>query len=186
MGDNADRAVIFRALAEGLDLAQVRERFGLTKDELLVIFQEVADYYGGREAGCWRLFCDGASRGNPGPAGAGAVLSNPLGEVETQLARYLGETTNNVAEYQALILGLQEAVRLGVKKLQVFADSELLVRQLNGQYRVKSPHLLPLWRLAKNELQNFEAYTISHIPRAENSLADDLANHGIDQRPPPR
>lgn len=186
MGGNADRAAVFRALAEGLDLAQVRERFGLSQDELLAMFREVADYYGEREAGCWRLFCDGASRGNPGPAGAGAVLSNPLGEVETQLARYLGETTNNVAEYQALILGLQEAVRLGVKKLQVFADSELLVRQLNGQYRVKSPHLLPLWRLAKNELQKFEAYTISHVPRAENCLADELANQGIDQRPPAR
>ena len=186
LGENAGRAAVFRALAQGLDLAQVRERFGLSKDELLVIFQEVADYYGAREAGFWRLFCDGASRGNPGPAGAGAVLYNPRGEVAAQLARYLGETTNNVAEYQALILGLQEAVRLGAKKLQVFADSELLVRQLNGTYRVKAPHLLPLWRLAKNELQKFKAYTISHVPRAENSLADDLANQGIDQRPPPR
>jgi len=186
LGENADRAAIFRALAEGLDLAQVRERFGLTKDELLVIFREVADYYGEREAGFWRLFCDGASRGNPGPAGAGAAIFNPLGEVAAQLARYLGETTNNVAEYQALLLGLREAVKLGVRKLQVFADSELLVRQLNGTYRVKAPHLLPLWRLAKNELQKFEAYTISHVPRAENSLADDLANQGIDQRPPAR
>ena len=186
MGENADRAVIFRALAEGLDLAQVRERFGIAKDELLAIFQEIADYYEKRQAGFWRLSCDGASRGNPGPAGAGAVLSNPLGEVAAQLARYLGETTNNVAEYQALILGLREAVRLGARKLQVFADSELLVRQLNGQYRVKAPHLLPLWRLAKNELQNFEAYTVSHVPRAENRLADELANQGIDQRPPPR
>jgi len=186
MGATVRRTVIFRALAEGLDLAQVRERFGLTKDELLGIFQEVADYYGEREAGFWRLFCDGASRGNPGPAGAGAVLSNPRGEVAAQLARYLGETTNNVAEYQALILGLREAVRLGARKLQVFADSELLVRQLNGQYRVKSPHLLPLWRLAKIELQNFEAYTVSHVPRAENRLADELANQGIDQRPPAR
>jgi len=185
MGENADRAVIFRALAEGLDLAQVRERFGIAKDELLAIFQEIADYYEKRQAGFWRLSCDGASRGNPGPAGAGAVLSNPLGEVAAQLARYLGETTNNVAEYQALILGLREAVRLGARKLQVFADSELLVRQLNGQYRVKAPHLLPLWRLAKNELQNFEAYTVSHVPRAENRLADELANQGIDQRPPP-
>jgi ribonuclease HI len=186
MGENASRADIFRALAEGLDLAQVRERFGLSQEVLLEIFQEVADYYGKRETGFWRLFCDGASRGNPGPAGAGAVLSNPLGEIAAQLACYLGETTNNVAEYQALLLGLREAVRLGAKKLQIFADSELLVRQLSGQYRVKAPHLLPLWRLAKTELQNFEAYTVSHVPRAENSLADDLANQGIDQRPPPR
>ncbi len=164
----------------------MRERFGLSQEELREIFQEVADYYREREEGFWRLFCDGASRGNPGPAGAGAALFNPRGEVAAQLARYLGETTNNVAEYQALILGLQEAARLQARKLQVFADSELLVRQLNGQYRVKSPHLLPLWRLVKNELQNFETYTISHVPRAENRLADELANQGIDQRPPSR
>jgi ribonuclease HI len=164
----------------------VRERFDLSREELQEIFQEVADYCGEREEGFWRLFCDGASRGNPGPAGAGAALFDPRGEVKAQLARYLGETTNNVAEYQALILGLQEAARLRARKLQVFADSELLVRQLNGQYRVKSPHLLPLWRLVKDELQNFATYTISHVPRAENRLADELANQAIDQRPPSR
>ncbi|HEY9072986.1 MAG TPA: ribonuclease HI family protein, partial [Desulfobaccales bacterium] len=154
--------------------------------ELQAIFLEVSEYYREREEGTWRLFCDGASRGNPGPAGAGAALFNPLGEPAAKLARYLGETTNNVAEYQALILGLKEAARLGAHKLQVLADSELLVRQLNGQYRVKAPHLLPLWRLAKNELQKFETSTISHVPRAENRLADELANQGIDQRPPSR
>jgi len=186
MEGGGSRAAIFQALAEGADLAQVQERFGLSAAELHDLFQEVADYYREREEGTWRLFCDGASRGNPGPAGAGAALFNPRGELQAQLARYLGETTNNVAEYQALILGLQEAARLGARRLQVFADSELLVRQLNGQYRVKAPHLLPLWRLAKNELQKFEASTISHVPRAENRLADELANQGIDQRPPSR
>ncbi|OGP69918.1 MAG: hypothetical protein A2Z73_03420 [Deltaproteobacteria bacterium RBG_13_60_28] len=144
----------------------------------------MADAYRRREAGFWRLYCDGASRGNPGPAGAGALLYDPGGTLKAQLSRYLGETTNNVAEYQALILGLQEAARLGVRKLQVFADSELLVRQLLGQYRVKAPHLLPFWRSAKDELQKFESYAISHVPRAENRLADDLANQGIDQKPP--
>lgn len=186
MGGVDSRAAIFRALAAGADLAQVRERFGLSAIELRDIFREAADYYGEREEGTWRLFCDGASRGNPGPAGAGAALFNPRGEVAAKLARYLGETTNNVAEYQALILGLQEAARLGARQLQVLADSELLVRQLNGQYRVKAPHLLPLWRLAKTELQKFEACTVSHVPRAENRLADELANQGIDQRPPSR
>lgn len=186
MGAATSRAAVYRALAEGLDLAGVRERFHLSAEELGDLFREAADYYGEREEGFWRLFCDGASRGNPGPAGAGAVLANPRGEVELQLARYLGETTNNVAEYQALILGLQEAVRLGAHKLQVFLDSELLVRQLNGQYRVKAPHLLPLWRQARNELQKFESWVISHVPRAENRLADDLANQGIDQRTPAR
>jgi ribonuclease HI len=164
----------------------VREHFGLSAAELQDLFLEAANYYGEREAGTWRLYCDGASRGNPGPAGAGAALFNPRGELKAQVARYLGETTNNVAEYQALILGLQEAARLGAHKLQVLADSELLVRQINGQYRVKAPHLLPLWRLAKTELQKFEACTVSHVPRAENRLADELANQGIDQGPQSR
>ena len=82
---------------------------------------------------------DGAARGNPGPAGAGAILYDPEGIVRTRLTRYLGETTNNVAEYQALLLGLEEAHRLAVARLKIFADSELLVKQLTGLYRVKSP-----------------------------------------------
>ena len=130
------------------------------------------------------IHADGASRGNPGPAGAGALLYDPGGILKAQLSRYLGETTNNVAEYQALILGLQMAREQGATRIQVLADSLLIVEQLKGSYRVKSPHLLPLWRQAKKELQYFEAHAISHVPRAENSLADGLANQGIDQKPP--
>ena len=96
--------------------------------------------------------------------------------------RYLGETTNNVAEYQALLLGLAEARRLGVKKLRVLADSELMVKQLTGRYRVKSPHLIPLWREALNALKKFEAWAIAHVPREENHLADEAANRAIDQK----
>lgn len=150
------------------------------------LFQKVADAYRRRETGFWRLYCDGASRGNPGPAGAGALLYDPGGILKGQLSRYLGETTNNVAEYQALILGLQLAREQGAARIQILADSQLVVEQLNGSYRVKSPHLLPLWQQAKKELQNFEAYAISHVPRAQNSLADELANQGIDQKPRPR
>lgn len=146
----------------------------------------MADAYRRRETGFWRLYCDGASRGNPGPAGAGALLYDPGGILKGQLSRYLGETTNNVAEYQALILGLQLAREQGAARIQILADSQLVVEQLNGSYRVKSPHLLPLWQQAKKELQNFEAYAISHVPRAQNSLADELANQGIDQKPRPR
>ena len=96
--------------------------------------------------------------------------------------RYLGETTNNVAEYQALLLGLAEAHRLAVKKLRVLADSELMVKQLNGRYRVKAPHLIPLWREALNTLKEFEAWAIAHVPREENHLADEAANRAIDQK----
>ena len=180
------RAAIFAALAQGLGLAGVRERFGLTPEALQELFRDAADLYRVREEGFWRLHCDGASRGNPGPAGAGIVLFDPQGRLQTQTGRYLGETTNNVAEYQALLLGLAEALRLGVKKLRVLADSELIVKQLTGRYRVKSPHLIPLWRKALNALKKFESWAIAHVPREENHLADEAANRAIDQKAPAR
>jgi ribonuclease HI len=176
------RAAIFQALAQGLDLQGVQEQFQITPDELQELFQEVADHWHELEEGVWSLYCDGASRGNPGQAGAGVLLVDALGDIRVQYGEYLGQTTNNVAEYQALLLGLKMARNLGVRKIQVFADSELLVRQLNGQYRVKAAHLLPLWQEAGQALQGFETYTISHVPRELNYLADRLANGAIDQK----
>lgn len=174
------RAAIFAALAQGLDLSQVRDRFQLTPEELQELFQEVAHYYRGQEQGFWSLYCDGASLGNPGPAGAGIILFDPQGQVRLQLGEYLGRATNNVAEYQALLMGLAAARNLGVNRIRVFADSQLLVRQLTGHYRVKAPHLLPLWQRAKKELQKFEAHAISHVPREANSQADRFARQAID------
>jgi ribonuclease HI len=175
------RAVIFAALAQGLDLPGVRERFDMTPEALQELFRDAADLYRVQEEGFWRLNCDGASRGNPGPAGAGIVLHDPQGRLQVSTGRYLGETTNNVAEYQALLLGLAEAQRLEVKKLRILADSELMVKQLTGRYRVKSPHLIPLWRKAVNDLEKFESWAIAHVPREENHLADKAANRAIDQ-----
>ncbi|MDD2901460.1 MAG: ribonuclease HI family protein [Syntrophales bacterium] len=182
--EQLSRAAVFQALARGASLDQVLEEFGITRQELQDLFQKVADAYRRRETGFWRLYCDGASRGNPGPAGAGALLYDPGGTLKGQLSQYLGETTNNVAEYQALILGLQMAREQGATRVQVLADSQLIVEQLKGSYRVKSPHLQPLYHQAQKELQSFAAYAISHVPRAENTLADGLANQGIDQKPP--
>jgi ribonuclease HI len=176
------RAAIFAALAQGLDLPGARERFDLTPEAMQELFREAADLYRDRGEGFWLLHCDGASRGNPGPAGAGMVLFDPQGRLQANQGRYLGETTNNVAEYQALLLGLAEAHRLGVKKLRVLADSELMVKQLTGRYRVKSPHLIPLWREALNALKKFESWAIAHVPREENHLADEAANRAIDQK----
>jgi ribonuclease HI len=180
-GATVSRAAVFRALAEGADLTQVQEQFGLTRNGLQNIFQEVADYYNPLEEGVWTLYCDGASRGNPGPAGAGVVLVDPYGEVARRNLEYLGQTTNNVAEYRSLLLGLKMAQNLGIKKIRLCSDSELLVRQLNGSYRVKNPDLLALWQQARQGLARFETVEITHVPRELNYQADRLANQAIDQ-----
>jgi len=186
MGRAAGRAAIFRALALGLDPAQVRQSFHLREDELRDLFQEAADHYGALEEGIWAIFCDGASRGNPGLAGAGVVLVAPDGEIRQQHKEFLGETTNNVAEYRGLLLGLKLARSLGINRIKVFSDSQLLVRQINGSYRVKQPHLLALWQEAQQELQRFGSHEVLHVPREMNQQADRLANQAIDQRPQPR
>ena len=131
-------------------------------------------------SGPWGLSTDGAARGNPGPAGAGAILVDPEGrEVET-LAEFLGTTTNNEAEYQALLLGLALARKHGVRALTVSLDSELVVRQLGGRYKVKAAHLRPFYERALRELKEFERYTLRHVPREQNRGADELANRGVD------
>jgi ribonuclease HI len=176
------RAAVFQALAAGRGLDKVQEEFRLTPEQLREIFREVADHFRSLEEGVWSLYCDGASRGNPGQAGAGVVLLDGRGDIRGQYGEYLGQATNNVAEYQALLLGLKKARDLGVQKIQIFADSELLVRQLTGQYRVKAAHLLPLYNAAKHALQEFEIHDITHVPRELNHLADRLANAAIDQQ----
>lgn len=138
------------------------------------------------EEGVWSLYCDGASRGNPGLAGAGVVLVAPHGEVRRLHKEFLGQTTNNVAEYRSLLLALKLARSLGIKRIRLYSDSELLVRQINGSYRVKQPHLLALWQEAQRGLRTFESFEVSHVPRELNHQADRLANQAIDQRHKPR
>ena len=176
------RAAIFAALAQGLDLPGVRERFDLTPEDLQELFRDAADPLPGPERG---LLAPPLRRGLPGQSRARRrrdSLFDPQGRLRVNTGRYLGETTNNVAEYQALLLGLEEARKMAVKKLRIFADSELMVKQLNGRYRVKAPHLIPLWREALNALKKFEAWAIAHVPREENHLADEAANRAIDQK----
>jgi ribonuclease HI len=129
-----------------------------------------------------RLFTDGAARGNPGPAGAGAVIISPEGHVVAKVGKYLGETTNNVAEYTGLILGLKRAKAMGLRELDVLADSELLVKQLSGEYQVKAEHLAPLHQEAKALLAGFDVAEVRHIPREENEAADAMSNRAIDLR----
>lgn len=129
-----------------------------------------------------RLFTDGAARGNPGPAGAGAVIISPDGHVVAKVGKFLGDETNNVAEYMGLIIGLKRAKAMGIKELDVLADSELLVKQLNGEYAVKAEHLKPLHEEARALLKAFSEIEIRHIPREENAQADAMSNRAIDER----
>jgi ribonuclease HI len=129
-----------------------------------------------------RLYSDGAARGNPGPAGAGAVLMTTRGDIVAELGRYLGSQTNNFAEYQGLILGLRKAAELGARDLEVFSDSQLLVRQLEGVYRVRHPGLKPLFEEAQRLLRLFPKVHVHHIPRELNTAADEMSNRAIDER----
>jgi ribonuclease HI len=123
---------------------------------------------------------DGASRGNPGPAGIGVVLETTDGQPLGEIAEYIGHTTNNVAEYRALLAGLERALALGGKRLRVRADSELMIKQLRGDYQVKHARLAPLHREVRRLLGCFEHVELRHVRREFNARADELANAGID------
>jgi len=122
---------------------------------------------------------DGGSRGNPGVAGCGVVLQLPDGLVERHTL-FLGEATNNVAEYTALLAALGRAQELGADEIQVRTDSELMVKQLDGRYRVRASHLVPYWRQAKTLLAGFPKATVVHVRREQNRAADRLANQAMD------
>jgi ribonuclease HI/probable phosphoglycerate mutase len=146
------------------------------------LFPEASQAVGDTGNTICQLFTDGASRGNPGEAGAGSVLLDANGQELAARSLYLGQCTNNVAEYKALLLGVQSALELGCRKLEIFLDSQLIVRQLQGQYKVKHPTLKPLFFEVQNLLARIESWSIAHVPREQNKRADELANQGIDER----
>ena len=127
----------------------------------------------------WSLMVDGASRGNPGAAGCGAVILDENGAVVKKLSCYLDRSTNIAAEYEGLLMGLEALLQLGAENC-CKSDSQLLVRQLNGEYRVKDEKLKVLFERAKSLLRRFKSYRIVHVRREMNKLADRLANRGID------
>jgi ribonuclease HI/probable phosphoglycerate mutase len=127
------------------------------------------------------LYTDGASRGNPGHGGAGAALTDTKGAVVATAKKYLGQCTNNVAEYRALIMGLEEALKIHCRRLRIFLDSELLVNQINGSYRVKNENLKGLMQEVRKLLSFLDGYTVQHIGRSGNHLADGLANEAIEE-----
>jgi ribonuclease HI len=129
-----------------------------------------------------RVASDGAARGNPGPAGAGAVISDEKGRVLERLGKFLGRQTNNVAEYQGLLLGLRRAHELGAQELEVAADSELMIRQLSGAYQVRAPALRELHTEALALLKGFRKVKLVHVPREENKAADEMSNRAIDEK----
>ena len=125
---------------------------------------------------------DGGARGNPGPAGIGIVVTAEDGSVLARANDYIGVATNNTAEYRALLLGLERARELGAREVEVVNDSQLVARQVTGEYRVKKPDLRPLHAQALAALGGFERWSIRSVPREQNVLADELVNDAIDAR----
>lgn len=125
---------------------------------------------------------DGAARGNPGPAGAGAVLSRPNGEILTRVGRFLGTQTNNVAEYEGVILGLGRALELGCREVDLKADSLLVINQLKGEWKVKHEGLKPYYEKARALLRRFDRASLVHVRRELNQDADEMSNRAIDER----
>ena len=125
------------------------------------------------------LYTDGCCRGNPGPAGIGVVIKDHRKKILKELSEYIGAATNNIAEYSALIRGLKAAGGLGAEEITVFMDSELVVKQLNGDYRVKDDGMKELFRQTLEILKDFKSFEIKHIDRSKNKEADKLANKAI-------
>jgi ribonuclease HI len=145
----------------------------MKKGEIGSLFQEGSHLF---------IYIDGASRGNPGRAGAGIWIMNGVGKKMAELSRFLGHKTNNEAEYWALLLGLREAKRLGGDSIRIFTDSELVERQIKGLYRVKNLNLKALYKAVLPRLKEFSSFEIESIPRERNHEADRLANQAIERR----
>ena len=129
-----------------------------------------------------KIYIDGASEGNPGPAGVGVAIYNDRNEVIAKIQKYIGEATNNAAEYRALIYGLTEALLLKASYITVYTDSELIANQMNAKYKVRSKQLQQFYQEATHLLNGFKQVKIEHIPRSENRLADVLAYNAVRQK----
>jgi len=127
------------------------------------------------------IYVDGASRGNPGPASYGFAVFDAGGKLLHKASAYIGRTTNNVAEYTALIEALRYLLSRNISAVEIRSDSQLLVRQVTGEYKVRTPHIQELHDQARDLLRRFAFYQIKHVPRAENKVADKLANEALDR-----
>ena len=196
MPGNQD-AEILRHIAREEPLTATQQALGVTRERISRILQRAAELMdpgeanaaGRRESNAepgsvkrLRVYSDGAARGNPGPAGAGAVLVEPNGQVVERIGKFLGTQTNNFAEYMGLLLGLRRAKEMGMREVEVYADSELMIRQLGGRYQVKSLSLRPLYEEALELLNGFSRVKLVHVPREMNSAADEMSNRAIDEQ----
>jgi len=190
--DAPDPGKILKRLAEGLDVARLlRDHPEWTREDVRRALETGAEWIS--ESRLAReepkehlphsiiLYADGASRGNPGPAGAGVVLCDEAGDVVGESFEHLGECTNNVAEYRALILGLETALDRGARRVLFHCDSELLARQLQGRYKVRSENLKGLYAKARRLISGLESFRAEHVYRESNTRADALANQAIDE-----
>jgi ribonuclease HI len=181
-------------LAQTLSVAKTLKRFPALKPKdlqeilehcLHLLAMEKADLsptFSPKRKMEFSIYTDGASRGNPGEAGIGVVIADEHGKTVKELKAYLGMTTNNVAEYRAVLMALEKAFELGAESVIINLDSELVVRQIMGEYKVREAHLKTLHRQALDLLQKFRKYRFQHIPREQNRRADQLANEAIDQK----
>lgn len=129
------------------------------------------------------IYTDGGSRGNPGDAGIGAVIYDINKEnILKEISQYIGIQTNNVAEYTALLKALEQATQMGARRVKLYLDSELIVKQIKGEYRVKNEGLIPIYNMVSALLKKFDAYEITHVRREFNKLADKLVNKAIDEK----
>lgn len=130
----------------------------------------------------FRIYSDGGARGNPGPAAIGVLICNEKGERVREHHEVIGETTNNVAEYTAVLVALELARQMKIQNIEYFLDSELVAKQLSGKYRVKTPHILELYKQAKDLEKNFHSITFTHVPRTHEKIkyADKLVNRALD------
>ena len=174
-------SVALRSLAQGNDLKAAAEISGIPLEELKSQLDDLAGFVGGdpgHDSGTTVFYVDGASRGNPGPAGAGVVQVED-GEVVSQKTEFLGKATNNVAEYRAVYLALSEALRLGLKDVEIRLDSELVYSQLIGRYKIKDKKLIDAYLEIGKLRDKIDRLNFQRIPRSEN-LADRVANLAID------
>ena len=176
---------VLLSLARTLDVKAVLAEHGIHNEDLQAVLLRAASALAPAEEtpaaeAAFTLYTDGASRGNPGPAGAGFVIYKDGKMLEGQ-AQYLGEMTNNQAEYNALALGLMRLTEIGAKRVKVRSDSELMVKQMKGEYRVKNPGLRPLVESAQKLARGFAEFVIEHVAREQNQEADRLSNRAIDE-----